>query len=89
MHETIATLPTSHESKSDRALEALAVVCVGRDERGHRHIVHSYDGGVVAFLCGRWRPVTKVVRVDGGRRHAHVCLTCYKAWERRSKEGAH
>lgn len=70
------------------ALEEFSVVCVGADARGHRHIVHSQHAGVVAFLCSRWRPASKVVRVEDRRRHPHVCHTCYKAWERLSKERA-
>ena len=70
----------------EERLPAMSVVCVGCDERGHRHIVHSHQGGIAAFLCGRWRSAAQVVRVEGGRRHAYVCHTCYQAWKRWNKE---
>lgn len=73
---------TTEAKHLDAPLERLSVVCVGPDVRGHRHIVHSHHGGVVAFLCGRWQPDANVVRVEDRRRHMHVCLPCYKAWER-------
>lgn len=67
-------------------VEANSVVCVGADERGHRHIVQTHQGGIVAFLCGRWRPASSVVPVEGGRRHMNLCFTCYKAWERQHRK---
>jgi hypothetical protein len=77
--------PNATESLVDQPAEAMSVVCVGADERGHRHIVHCHQANIVAFLCGRWRPEASVVRVENLRRHRNVCHTCYKAWERLSK----
>jgi hypothetical protein len=77
---------TPDVSSPDRAPEPLSVVCVGADVRGHRHIVHSGHDGIVAFLCGRWRPEAHLVRVEKCRRHMHICHTCRKTWERVRKE---
>ena len=79
---------STSECTQSEPLLAMSLVCVGRDERGHRHIVHSHNGGIVAFLCGRWRPESKVLRLEGSRRHMHTCRTCSTTWERTRKEQA-
>ena len=89
MHETLATLSTSHEPEPNRTLEATPVFRVGPDERGHRHMVHSHDGSVVAFPSGGRRPMTKAARTVGGRRRDHVRRNCYKTWDRLKKERAY
>ena len=86
MNSAAVLCPNVTESVLDQPAEAMSVVCVGHDERGHRHIVYCHHADIVAFLCGRWRPETSVVRVENRRRHMNVCHTCYKAWERLSKE---
>ena len=88
MDDSMGSCPTPAAADQEGGMAAFSVVCVGRDARGHRHIVHTHHAGMVAFLCGRWRQEASVVRVEDRRRHMHMCHTCYKAWERLSKEHA-
>jgi hypothetical protein len=88
MGAPVTTFPPRNAPNQDVAIQALSVVCIGPDVRGHRHIVHSHHGGIVTFLCGRWRPEADVVRLETSRRHPHTCHTCGKAWERLNKERA-
>lgn len=76
----------SESSEPRPPIEPLSVVLAGKEGRGHRHVVQKVGGGIVAFLCGRWRPEERVVRVEDRRRHPDMCFPCYKAWERLRKE---